>query len=89
METPNDKGFNGSEFATGTGAADDGWTKPQNMHIPDSTYMPVVMALGMVCIFWGILTTPLLSLVGAVLFVISITGWIGELRHEHRHPGAE
>ncbi|HUZ47564.1 MAG TPA: hypothetical protein VMW54_13085 [Terriglobia bacterium] len=66
-------------------AAAGAWSKPQGMHIPDPTYMPVVLAVGMVCMLWGILTTYLITLVGVVLFAVGISGWIGELRHEHRH----
>jgi hypothetical protein len=89
METSNSTGPSKAEGHGNTGAAVDAWNKPHGGHIPEPTYMPVMMALGMVCMLWGIVTTPLMSLVGAVLFVISITGWIGELRHEHRHPGSK
>jgi hypothetical protein len=67
----------------------DGWSKPQGGHIPEPTYMPLVLALGVVCMLWGIVTTYLISLVGLGLFVIGISGWIGELRHERRNSGAK
>jgi hypothetical protein len=70
-------------------ANSEGWTKPQGGHIPEPTYMPVVLALGLVCILWGIVTTYLISLVGLALFVVGISGWIGDLRHERRHSGTE
>ena len=88
MDTPSNKGMSGMEYQNSGGALGDGWNKPQGMHIPEPTYMPVVMAVGIICMLWGIVTTYLITLVGVVLFVIAITGWIGELRHEHRHPGA-
>ena len=84
MDTPNTNGLDRTLEATGGAAADDGWTQPQGMHIPDPTYMPLVLAIGAMCILWGIVTTPLMSLVGGILFIIGISGWIGELRHEHR-----
>lgn len=70
-------------------AATDGWTKPQGGHIPKPTYMPVVLALGLVCLLWGIVTTYLISLVGLVIFVVGIWGWIGDLRHERGNSGAD
>lgn len=89
METANNNEMNDSEHHHGAAPDSEGWSKPQGMHIPEPTYMPLVMALGIMSMLWGIVTTPLLSLVGAVLFVVAISGWIGELRHEHRHSGAK
>ena len=89
MDTTDNKGTKVSGTPCQDGIPGEGWTVLQDVHIPEPTYMPVVMALGIVCILWGITTTPLMSLVGAVLFVISIVGWIGDLRHEHRHSGTE
>ena len=74
-----------SEKSDDAAAAAGVWSKPQGMHIPDPTYIPVVLAVGIVCMLWGIVTTYLITLVGVVLFVVGISGWIGELRHEHRH----
>jgi hypothetical protein len=33
---------------------------------------------------WGLITSPVVLAVGAALFVASLSGWIGEIRHEHR-----
>jgi hypothetical protein len=65
---------------------DDSWGEPRPQNIPRPTYSPAVMALAIVCLLWGIVTTYLISLLGAVLFGIALAGWIGELRHEHQ-PG--
>ena len=87
MDMQNNQGTSEFEHQNSAGPSSEGWSKPQGMHIPEPTYMPVVMAIGMICMLWGIVTTYLITLVGVVLFVISILGWIGELRHEHGHPG--
>lgn len=34
-------------------------------------------------VIWGFIASYLLSLAGAALSVISLAGWIHELRHEH------
>ncbi|MGA8184465.1 MAG: hypothetical protein WB819_12575 [Terriglobia bacterium] len=87
MDMHNNPGMSETEHQDNTAPSREGWSKPQGVHIPEPTYMPVVMAVGMVCMLWGITTTYLITLVGLVLFVISVWGWIGELRHEHRHTG--
>lgn len=88
MDMPNSQEMSESEQHKDGGQSGEGWSQPHGMHIPEPTYMPVVMAIGIICMLWGIVTTYLITLVGVALFVISIWGWIGELRHEHRHPGA-
>jgi hypothetical protein len=44
------------------------------------------MALGITFFAWGLVTSPVVLGMGLVLFVISLAGWIGEIRHERR-PG--
>ncbi len=58
-----------------------GWSRPKPEHIPRPTYWPIVMAVGVTCIFWGFITSALISIVGLILFGISLAGWIGEFRH--------
>ena len=65
----------------------DDWTEPQSQIIPRPTYWPAVLALGILFIFWGIVTMFLVSVIGFVLFGIGLAGWIGELRHEYRDRG--
>ncbi len=60
------------------------WTAPRSQIIPRSTYSPAVMALAIVCLLWGLLTSYLISLLGFVLLAVSLAGWIGELRHERQ-----
>lgn len=89
MDTSSKDHMSSSEGSPEAARASVEWIKPQGVNIPEPTYMPLVLALGVMCIFWGIVTTYLMSLVGVVFFVIGISGWIGDLRHEHRHPGAQ
>ncbi len=84
MDTTNHQESNHSQNSR-NGKLPNGWTPPQGGHIPEPTYMPVVMALGVMCLLWGIITTYLISLVGLVLFVVALWGWIGGLRREYRH----
>jgi hypothetical protein len=57
------------------------WHRPRPDHIPRPTYWPVVMAVGITFLLWGVQTTWLISAVGLTLFVVALAGWIGELRH--------
>lgn len=54
--------------------------KPE--HLPKPTYWPFFLALGLMFLGWGLLTTWLISLAGFIVFVISLIGWINILRHE-------
>ena len=54
--------------------------KPETL--PEPTYWPFFLALGLVFLGWGLLTTWLISLAGFIVLVVSLMGWINILRHE-------
>jgi hypothetical protein len=54
--------------------------KPEEL--PHPTYWPFFLALGIMFLGWGLLTTWLISVAGLIVFVISLIGWINILRHE-------
>jgi len=60
----------------------EGWTLPKPAHIPKPTYYPVLFALACIFIMFGVVTSWITSVVGALLFVVSLVGWIGDLRHD-------
>jgi len=47
--------------------------------MPRATAWPIVLALGITLLGGGLATSPALSVVGAVLFVFGLVGWIGQL----------
>ena len=57
-----------------------GWNLPRPEKLPNPTYWPAVMSLGITLLLWGLITTLLITLVGLVLFASGLIGWIGELR---------
>jgi hypothetical protein len=59
-----------------------GWNAPRPEKLPRPTYWPVVMALGVVLVSWGIVTTLAISGVGLSLIAVALGGWIVELRNE-------
>ena len=50
--------------------------------IPRPTYFPAAMAFGITFSLWGLVTSPVVLVVGLVVVAVSLMGWIGELRHE-------
>ncbi len=71
METPNPVLKPGSD-----------WTGALPHEIPPPTLWPAFLALGATLLVWGLISSHLISLIGVVLFIISLVGWIGNLRHE-------
>lgn len=59
------------------------WELLPAAHLPRPTYWPVVLALGIIFLAWGIVTTVAISAVGLLLLALGLGGWIGELRHGH------
>ena len=58
------------------------WDMLEPEILPNPTYWPVVMALGITFLAMGFVTSFLISGVGLLLFGISLAGWIGEIIHE-------
>ncbi len=59
------------------------WSTPKPVTLPQLTYWPMILAAGVVFLAWGVVTSYIISLLGALLLCIALIGWIGELRHEH------
>jgi hypothetical protein len=58
------------------------WEKAKPEILPRPTYWPFFLALGLVFIFWGLLTTWVVLFAGILIFVTALVGWINILRHE-------
>ena len=52
---------------------------PESVEMPRATAWPIVLALGITLLGAGLATSLALSVVGAVLFVFGLGGWIGQL----------
>lgn len=57
-------------------------TKAKPEHLPKPTYWPFFLALGLVFGGWGLLSNWLFSIIGLIVFAISLFGWINDLRNE-------
>ena len=60
----------------------EGWTLPKPARLPRPTYWPVAMALGITFVFWGLVASPAISVIGLALTGVALAGWIGELLRE-------
>ena len=58
------------------------WSVPRPALIPRPTYWPAAMAFGITLLLWGIISSPVMLGMGGLMFVVSLKGWIGEMRHE-------
>lgn len=52
------------------------------VHLPEPTYWPFFLAIGITFIGWGLISTWLITVGGLIVLVISLVGWINTLRHE-------
>jgi hypothetical protein len=57
----------------------DGWSVPRPERIPRPTYWPAIMALAIAFMLFGVVTSWIFTGTGAVMFVLSLGKWIGEL----------
>jgi hypothetical protein len=46
---------------------------------PEPSYAPFLLALGITLIFWGVVTSPVMSMGGLVLFVAAMWLWLGAI----------
>jgi hypothetical protein len=49
--------------------------------LPETSVWPVVLAGGMALLLFGVVTSLSFSVLGALLIVGSLKGWIGDLLH--------
>jgi len=50
-----------------------------SQNVPKDTYWPFFFALAVTTIAWGLITSWIVSVVGAIVLVISVIGWIGDI----------
>jgi hypothetical protein len=58
----------------------EGWEPLAPERLPRPTYWPAVMAVGIMTLLWGLLGSMILTGAGVLLFIVSVIGWIKELR---------
>jgi hypothetical protein len=58
------------------------WNLPKSAIPPKPGVWPATLALGITFLAWGLVTSLIITGVGIVLFIVAITGWIRDIRHE-------
>jgi hypothetical protein len=61
-----------------------GWEPLPPETLPRPTYFPAGLAMGTTFIFWGLISSIVVLLVGVSLFIAALAGWITEIRHERK-----
>ena len=61
-----------------------GWQVLPTEPLPHPTYFPAGLAMGVAFLFWGLITTWVVLLVGVALFIAALAGWITEIRHGYK-----
>jgi hypothetical protein len=50
--------------------------------LPKPTFWPISLAMGIAFLFWGFISSILISLVGLAVMAVSFAGWLGEFSDE-------
>jgi hypothetical protein len=61
-----------------------GWTKPKPEALAEPTWWPAFLSLGATFIVWGLLASFIIVIIGLMVFGVSLAGWIGDIRREHK-----
>ena len=54
----------------------------ESVHLPGPSYLPVVVALGITIVVVGVVLSPLIVAVGALIALIAIVRWVRETRRD-------
>ena len=73
-----------NEQSQPSNAVPPGWQVLLIEPLPRPTYFPAGLAMGVAFLFWGLITTWVVLLVGVALFIASLAGWITEIRHGYK-----
>jgi hypothetical protein len=64
----------------------EGWSRPKPEVLAAPSWWPAALALGATLFVWGLITSFVILVGGVVVSAMSLAGWIGEIRHEHKKP---
>jgi hypothetical protein len=54
----------------------------EEIHLPGPTYIPLVSAIGITCMVIGTTINWLITIVGAIIFLVSTVKWIRDTHHD-------
>ena len=56
----------------------------EEVHLPDPSYLPVVLALGVTIMLVGVVLTWIMAAIGVLIAMVAIVKWLGGARREMR-----
>jgi heme/copper-type cytochrome/quinol oxidase subunit 1 len=59
-----------------------GWTAYPPERLPAPSASPILFAFGVTLLAWGIVSSFVVSLIGAVVVAVSLLHWMGEIAHD-------
>ena len=62
-----------------------GWQPLPTERLPRPNFFPAGLAMGTTFMFWGLITSWVIIVVGIALFTASLAGWIYEILRERSH----
>ena len=60
------------------------WTPAPPEFVPAPSVWPAAVSLGATFMLWGLVSSLLITGVGLIVFIIGLSGWIGEIRHDRK-----
>ena len=87
-QTQSQSSISGSSSSKRASRKHEGWTQLPLEHLPLPTYWPAGVALALTFIFWGLIISWVILVVGLILFVLSLGGWIQDIRYERKHSAS-
>jgi hypothetical protein len=70
-----------AEKSPGRATDEEQWQPMEAGHLPEPSLWPMVLAGGVTLLLFGVVTSLVFCVFGALVMVISTHGWIQELRH--------
>jgi hypothetical protein len=58
------------------------WVKAKPEILPRPSYMPFLLALSLALLFWGLISTWIITVTGVIGVVISLHGWIKDMLND-------
>ncbi len=60
------------------------WNPARPEVVSEPTLWPPALALACALLLWGLASSWIITGVGGALFIFSLVGWIGDIRHERK-----
>jgi hypothetical protein len=59
-----------------------GWNMAFPERLPKPTAAPAIFAFGVTLFAWGLISSPLLCLMGGIVLLYALLHWVGEIWHD-------